>query len=170
VTQEPSPETVRHAVTRSRTARFDVPEGEASAIATRLNQRLAEEDIHVIVSQPTTITVFQLVSAEEARRTLPELATLVTDFRGQAHTLTKQFDQGTLDEEVWWAHEHGEHCRFENLKTGVIVEANIDFPDKVDPYFLLLFAETTGRYPGVLTACVHGFHDMCRLLEMAGVR
>lgn len=168
--QEPSPETVRRAVTRSRTARFDVPEGEASAIATRLNQQLAEEDIHVIVPHPTTITVFQLVSVEEARRTLPELATLVTDFLELTRALTKQFDQRTLDEEVWSADEHGAHCRFENLETGVIVEADIHSPDEVDPYFLLLFAETMGRYPGVLTACVHGFHDMCRLLEMAGVR
>ncbi|GAA2416422.1 hypothetical protein GCM10010191_28530 [Actinomadura vinacea] len=167
--QEPSSETVRRAVTRGRGARFDVPEGKASAIARKLNQRLVGEDVHVIVPGPATITALQLVSAEDARRTRPELETLLADFRGLAHTLIKQFNQGTLDEEVWWAFEHGEHCCFENLETGLIVEAHTDFPDTVDPYFLLRFAETTGRYPDVLSACVHGFHDMCRLLEMAGV-
>jgi hypothetical protein len=170
VAHAPSPETVRRAVTRGRTARFDVPEGEASAIAARLNRRLAEDDIHVGIAQPTAITVFQLVSAAEARRTRPELETLVTDFRGLARALTEQLDHGTLDERVWSVHAHGGHCRFENLVTGVIVEADVDFPGKVDPYFLLLFAQTTGRYPGVLAACVHGFHDMCRLLEVAGIR
>jgi hypothetical protein len=147
-----------------------VPEGAASAIARRLNQQLTGENIHVIVPGAATITALQLVSVEEARRTRPELETLVSEFRGLAHALAERFDRGTLDEDVWWADEHGEHCCFENLDTGVIVEAHIDCPDKVDPYFLLRFAESTGRYPGILGVCVHGFHDMCRLLEMAGVR
>ncbi len=166
---EPSPETVRRAVTRGRGAVFDVPEGEAPAIARRLNRRLAGEDVPVIVPGPGTITALRRGGAEEARRTGPELETLLADFRGLARTLVRRFGDGTLDERVWWPFPHGEHCRFENLETGVIVEAHVDAPDRIDPYFLLLFAETTGRYPAVLTACVHGFHDMCRLLETAGV-
>ncbi|MCX4846935.1 hypothetical protein [Streptomyces sp. NBC_00893] len=170
MSDEPSPETVRRLVTRGRGAGFDVPEGEASATTRRLNQQLAGQDIRVFVSGPTTCTALQLVDAHEARRTRPELETLIADFRGLAHTLTETFELDTLDENVWWASPHGEHCRFENLETGVIVEAHIHAPDSIDPYFLLRFAETTGRYPGVLDACVHGFHDMSRLLEMAGVQ
>ncbi|MFG3525586.1 hypothetical protein ACGF8B_02485 [Streptomyces sp. NPDC047917] len=167
--EEPSPETVRRAVTRGRGAGFEVPEGEASATAERLNRQLAGQNIRVFVSGPTTCTALRLVDAHEARRTRPELETLVADFRGLAQTLTRSSELGTLDENVWWAAPHGEHCRFENLGTGVIVEAHTQAPDTVDPYFLLRFAETTGRYPAVLDACVHGFHDMSRLLEMAGV-
>jgi len=147
-----------------------VPPGEASAIARRLNQQFSGEDIHVIVPGPATITALQLVSAEESWRTRLELENLVSDFRGLAHALTERFDRGTLDEEVWRAFEHGPHRRFENLETGVVVEAHSHLPDKIDPYFLLHFAETAGHYPGVLSVCVHGFHDMCRLLELAGVR
>ncbi|MFF1348972.1 hypothetical protein ACFVZJ_23800 [Streptomyces sp. NPDC058322] len=167
---EPSPETVRRAVARGRGATFEVPEGEASATAERLNEQLAGRDIRVFVSGPTTCTALQLVDAHEARRARPELETLVADFRGLAHTLTQRSELGTLDENVWWAAPHGEHCRFENLETGVVVEAHTHAPDSVDPYFLLRFAQTTGRYPAVLDACVHGFHDMSRLLELAGVR
>ena len=173
---EPSPETVRRAVTRGRGATFDVPEGpdEARAIARTLNQQLAGEAIHVFLtrvgSEYATIAALRLVGADEARRTRPELETLVADFRGLARTLIQRFEEGTLDEEVWWADPHGEHCRFENRETGVVVEAHIEAPDTIDPDFLLCFAETTGGYPGVLAACVHDFHDMCRLLEMAGVQ
>lgn len=161
-------------MTRGRGATFDVPEGpdQARAIARRLNQQLSGEDIHAFVTRVgsgyATIAALQLVGADEARRTRTELDRLLGDFRGLARTLVQRFEQGTLDEEVWWADPHGEHCRFENRETGVIVEAHTEVPDKIDPYFLLRFAETTGRYPGVLGACVHDYHDMCRLLEMAG--
>lgn len=144
-----------------------MPGGEVSAIARRLREELAGESIHVFVAGPETVTALQLVSAEEARRTYPELEALVADFRELARGLVRQLDEGTLDEGVWWAFPHGEHCCFENLETGVIVDAHTDDPDRIDPYFLLRFAETSGGYPGVIGACVHGFHDMCRLLELA---
>ncbi|MFD0854643.1 DUF6896 domain-containing protein [Actinomadura adrarensis] len=169
MSSEPSLEAVRRAVVRGRVVRFDVPAGEASDIATRLNRQLAGEDIRVIVPGYSTISALRLVSLDEARRVRPELETLVADFRALARTLIEGFTQGALDEDVWWAAPHGEHCRFGNLETGVIVEAHIEVPDAIDPYFLLLFAETTGNYPGVLDACVHGYHDMCRLLETAGM-
>ncbi|MFI0354505.1 DUF6896 domain-containing protein [Actinomadura sp. 9N407] len=166
---EPSPETIRRVATRGKAVVFDVPTGESIAIAQRLNAQLAGESIRVIVPGPARITALQLVSEEEARRVLPELEALVADFRERARSLTRRFDGGAFTEENWIAWPHGEHCRFENLENGVIVEANIEFPDRVDAYFLLLFAETSRRYPGILGACVHGYHDMYRMLELAGV-
>lgn len=166
----PSPEAVLRALVRGRAARFDVPGGTASAIAERLNRHIAEQDVHVFASGSAKCTALRLVSTDEAERTRPELEALVTDFRALARTLIRHYEQGTLEEDVWWVHPHGEHVSFDNLDTGVVVEAHVGDPDDLDPYFLLVFAETTGSYPGVLAACVHGFHDMCRLLEVAGLR
>jgi hypothetical protein len=167
MSSEPSVEAVRAAAARGRVARFEVPPGEAPAIAARLNRQLAGEDVRVIVPGDSMISALRLVGTDEARRTRPELEALVADFRALARSLVDRFARGTLDEDVWWASPHGDHCRFENLGTGVIVEAHLEVPEEIDPYFLLRFAETTGRYPRVLDACVHGFHDMCRLLATA---
>lgn len=163
--EEPAPETVRHTVVRGRITLLDVPKGDPSAIAKSLSRQLAEENIRVFVSGSARLTALQLVSAEEAQRVRPELERLITDFRRMAHTLTEQYALGALDEEQWCADPHGEHCRFENRETGILVEAHTEDPDKLDPYFLLVYAETTGHYPTVLTACVHGYHDMSHLLE-----
>jgi hypothetical protein len=73
------------------------------------------------------------------------------------------------DDATWCLRPHGEHCQFANAASGEVVEANIYAPDIVDPDFLLDYAKTAGRHTAVVDACVEGFHDMCRLLDCAGI-
>jgi hypothetical protein len=68
----------------------------------------------------------------------------------------------------WWADEHGEHCRFENLRTGHVVEAPL--PDVVprlaiDPYFFGVFVKTGPEFPLLKQAIKHEFHDSIALLD-----
>jgi hypothetical protein len=71
---------------------------------------------------------------------------------------------------TWFVDPHDPHYRFEDAAGGVIVEAHMYDPDRVDPYFLLLYAQTSGRHPVVVAAAPEGFADMCRLLDSAGIR
>ncbi|MFI0445065.1 hypothetical protein [Actinomadura sp. 6N118] len=160
--EHPSAETIRQKVRRGTNAVFQVTD--PFAAVARLNPPLDADDIHTFVSGPSTITAMRLVSRAEAEGVRAELDTLVADFRRLAQRLASD----EPDAAVWHADPHGEHCRYENVATGVVVEVNVEQPDALDPYFLLEFAETSDGYPGVLAACVHGDHDMCRLLELAG--
>ncbi|MEU8007449.1 hypothetical protein AB0B66_40350 [Catellatospora sp. NPDC049111] len=165
----------------------DMPTATATAAALRI---ALQPDVHVIASPGTTghgprLTVFRLVTAAEAETLRPALDRLVTEFRQTASGLvarlraeaTRTGDVGECGPEtvlfrdaVWHVDPHGEHCRFEDGASGEIVEAHVDAPDTVDPYFLLLYARTSGRHGAIHDACVEGFHDMCRLLDLAGVR
>ncbi|WP_157640975.1 hypothetical protein [Longispora albida] len=128
------------------------------------------------------LTVLQLLTDAEAAAVRPALDHLVAEFRQVAGALVALMlagtsPQGDPDGEypetvqfrggTWDLEPHGEHCRFEG-PDGEVVEASIYSPDTIDPYFLLLYAETTSGHRTVTDACVEGFHDMCRLLELAG--
>ncbi|MFV2105699.1 DUF6896 domain-containing protein [Micromonospora sp. LOL_015] len=128
--------------------------------------------------------MLRLVDDEEATRLRPILESLVAEFRRTAAALVEQMRAGTppgsdddtdypesvrYDDATWYLHLHGKHCRFENVASGEVVEANIYVPDAVDPYFLLQYATSAGRHGAVVDACVEGFHDMCRLLDCAGI-
>ncbi|GAB4055301.1 hypothetical protein [Catellatospora paridis] len=162
----------------------DMPAATAAAQALRV---ALQPDVHVIASPGTTgrgptLTVLRLVTEAEAAALRPALDHLVAEFRQTAGALVAQLraesQMGDVDEccpetvlvrdVIWHLDPHGEHCRFENPASGEVVEADINAPDTVDPYFLLLYAKTSGRHGAVLDACVEGFHDMCRLLDLAG--
>jgi hypothetical protein len=146
-------------------------------------------DMHVIASPPTaergpSLTVLQLVTDTEAMALRPALEHLVVEFRRLAAALVDQLPGGAAvlggagrdcpetirwQDTTWCVHLHGEHCRFEDLATGVVVEVDLHDPATVDAYFLLVYAETSGRHRALVDACVEGFHDMCRLLDLAGI-
>lgn len=154
-----------------------------SAVARSLRAALPDTML-VIASPGARLTVLRLITEDEAARLRPELDRLIAGFRQRAGSLVARlridvlprYDSG--DEYpheieaagVGWAIEvHGDHCRFEDPVSGEVVEANIHDPNALDPYFLLLFARTTGRHEAVRAACVEGYHDMVRMLDLAGV-
>jgi hypothetical protein len=160
----------------------------ASEIARQLRASLPE-DLLVFASPATVsggpvLVVLRLITAAEAAELRPALDAVVADFRQRAATLVASlrtdvlpaYDSGVeypgeveADGVRWTIEVHGDHCRFEHPVSGEVVEANIHDPDLIDPYFLLLFTRTSGRHDTIRAACVHGFHDMCRMLDLAGL-
>ncbi|MFF5257472.1 DUF6896 domain-containing protein [Actinomadura viridis] len=188
----PSDAELRRSVTRGRHAVLSLEAGtsweEVTAAAAALRERLAADDLIVFNSglddSRPRLTVLRVVGAAEARRLRPALDALVADFQSLEERLSERFhveiepayERGepyprplVVDGVRWQAQPHGGHCRFESIEGGVVVEADVWRPGTLDPFFLLLFAETSGRHPEVLSACVEGFHDMSRLLELAGL-
>ena len=187
----PDPVDIRLRVARGR--RLVIPLGEAvtipaAAAAAQALQVALKPDV-IVIASPTTagggpaLTVLQLLTDLEAATVRPHLENLVAEFRQAAQALVNQMEADTSlvsDDETaypeavqwrsatWHLYPHGEHCRFENPVSGEVVEAHIDAPDVVDPDFLLLYAETSGRHRTVVDACAEGFHDMRRLLGLAG--
>jgi hypothetical protein len=159
----------------------------AAMTAARALRTALQPDVAVFASpraRGPMLTVLQLASDSEAATVRPALEGLVAEFRLLANALVGQMAAGSssvndLDTDcpesvrcgdaTWYLYQHGEHCRFEDEANGVVVEANVYAPDALDPYFLLQYAKTSGRHGAVVDACVEGFHDMCRLLDHAGI-
>ncbi|MEV8436086.1 hypothetical protein AB0425_01820 [Actinosynnema sp. NPDC051121] len=157
--------------------------------AARELQASLPEDLLVFASPGTVsdgpvLVVLRLITAKEAAELRPALDVVVADFRRRAGTLVASlrtdvlpaYDSGVeYPDEVevggveWMIEVHGDHCRFKHPVSGEVVEADIHDPNAIDPYFLLLFARTSGRHDAVLAACVNGFHDMRRMLDLAGL-
>ncbi len=154
-------------LTRGRPLRVPLAVGlrEATAAAAAL-KALVPADVTVIGGH-RQLTVLRLISDSELEQLRPAAESLVAAFRATARALVAALEQDVVGEE-WLVHEHGEHCRFEHAVTGVVVEACVDRPDELDPYFLLEFARTHSAHRVVAEACVEGFHDMCRVLEFLG--
>lgn len=192
IPEVPDPADVRRRVARGRPLRISLGEtvtmSEAEA-AGRALQAALPPDVLVIVSsigkvKGPSLNVLQLVTDAEAAAVRPALESLVAEFRQAAGALvTRMWDIAGPDDHdadwdypetvrwrdtTWYLDLHGEHCRFEDEASGEVVEAQIYLPDTIDPYFLLMYAETSGRHSAVVEACSAGFHDMCRLLDLAG--
>lgn len=172
----PRPAELSRSVVRGRSVVFPLARTD-SAVAmelVRALQRALPGDLRVIGTPgyPPRLRVMRLISDDEAQRRRADLDLLVADFRALARRLVAAYQVGgevAVDGALWLAHEHAPHCRFEDAASGVVVEAHLDNPDAVDPYFLLEFAATAGRYDRIRSACREGFHDMCRLLDLAGI-
>ncbi|RZT77819.1 hypothetical protein EV382_0982 [Micromonospora violae] len=159
----------------------------AATAAARALRVALQPDMTVFASagrQGSILTVLQLVSDSEAAAVRTALENLVAEFRRVAAALVAEMEAGSspasdidadppesvrYHDATWYLYPHGEHCQFDNAVSGEVVEANIYAPDLVDPYFLLLYAKTSGRHDAVVDACAEGFHDMCRLLDHAGI-
>ncbi|MET9231491.1 hypothetical protein [Lentzea sp. NPDC003310] len=118
------------------------------------------------------------VTAETAERLRPELDRLVAEFRAMARMLVDALPNPDEDDDIpdevvaggrtWWVHWHDPHyCCVD--EADVVVEAHIYYPDLVDPWFLLQYAQTAGGHDAVVEACPAGFHDIARLLDLHGV-
>jgi hypothetical protein len=96
-----------------------------------------------------------------------ELDAAVEAYLDECRRLVELYSREALPEE-WGADEHGEHCRFENLRTGHIVEAPL--PDitphfAIDPYFFGVFVKTGPDFPLLKQAIKREFHDSIALLD-----
>jgi hypothetical protein len=186
----PDPADIRLRLVRGRALVISLDETvtmPAATAAARVLRTALQPDVAVIASpraRGPILTVLQLVSDSEVATVRPALENLVTEFRLVANALVGQLEAGSspvsdLDTDypesvryrdaTWCLHPHGGHCRFENTASGEVVEADVKDPDNLDPYFLLQYAKTSGRHGAVVNACVEGFHDICRLLDRAGI-
>jgi hypothetical protein len=173
----PSPADIRSRLVRGRPLIIALGETvtmPAATAAARALRTALRPDVAVFASHGgggPSLTVLQLVSDAEVAAVRPALDRLVAEFREVANALVGSGLDGDGPEYVrhhdatWSLYRHGEHCRFENTASGEVVEAHVHAPDSLDPYFLLEYAETSGRHGAVVGACVEGFHDMCRLLD-----
>lgn len=185
---------MRRLAIRGRAAKFQfspqVSWSQALAAADRLQAALVSDDLLVIASQgsgskgPPSLKVLRLIGADDARRLRDQLEELVAEYRVLANRLAVPFrlhiepayeraewypDLLEVDGETWWLHIHGEHCLFINQECGTEIEVRTDRADVIDPWFLLQYVESTGRYREIHTACLEGFHDMCPMLELAAI-
>jgi hypothetical protein len=122
------------------------------------------------------------ITADTIERHRAEIDALIADFRAMAARLVQiAHEEGVFDayehgeeypdeiddaDERWWLHMHDPHCRFENRRTREVVEAHIYDPTDLDAFFVLEFAQTSGRHEKVVAICPKGFHDMVRVLDV----
>lgn len=68
----------------------------------------------------------------------------------------------------WWFDVHGEHCMFENLTTGQVLEVSLGDKDSVrnlDPYFFYNFLKTTEKFKHLIKYFDNPFKDTLDLFE-----
>jgi len=68
----------------------------------------------------------------------------------------------------WWFDVHGEHCMFENLTTGQILEVSLGDKESVgnlDPYFFYNFLKTTANLKHLTKYFDNPFEDTLDLFE-----
>jgi hypothetical protein len=117
---------------------------------------------------PVWLTVLPVVSRAQARAHCAEVSRAIAEFRATATALVRQYLTGTLAPD-WRTIKHGSHSRFENARTGQVVEA----PDRpgvdsewLDPAFFVEFVQTTAGLESVAALVEHDVHDGARILEV----
>ena len=82
--------------------------------------------------------------------------------------LTEQSVSGRLAPE-WSFYDHGEHRRFENSKTGQVVDSpwsGSHIGLRIDPFFFAEFVKTTPDQQLVAGFIKHDFHDAARMIDI----
>ena len=116
------------------------------------------------------VTVMPVVSRERVLASRRDIIRAIRAYRRTCLALVEAYRSGSLSED-WAADEHGEHCRFENTRTGEIVEAPLDESgEPLDPYFFAEFVKSTPEMAGVASLIASDFHDAVRILEVVGRR
>jgi hypothetical protein len=138
---------------------------EKAALLARLAAVLPE---HSVFDSSVGVTIMPVVARSWVLERRAEVLGAVAEYRRTCEKLVGQYRAGTLPRE-WWSDEHGEHCRFENWRTGQVVDAPFwesaeRFP--VDPYFFALFVKTTAGLESVAELIESEFHDGVRILEV----
>lgn len=118
---------------------------------------------------PVTVTIWPVVSRARVLARRDDVWRAVDEYRRTCATLVTQYTVGTMSDD-WDADEHGRHCRFENRRTGQVVEAPLEresahLPLRVDPFFFSAFVHTTPGWEPVAELIRDWFHDGVQVLE-----
>jgi len=114
------------------------------------------------------ITVMPVVARSRVLERRGQILQAVETYRRACVALVEQYQVGTLPAE-WRTEEHGGHCRFNNRRTGQIVEAPLREwvnSERVDPYFFAMFVRSTTGLEPIAQLLAHDFHDAARILDV----
>lgn len=114
-----------------------------------------------------TITIKSLVSEIAIDRQIESIKQGLKDYLDMSRMLLNNKQTDKLED---WelTDEHGEHNRYENIKTGQILETcsyQMTNFNSIDPYFWGVFIKTSTRYPELREMINSEFHDSQRIME-----
>ena len=141
-----------------------------SALISELRAALPEHSVFDSGGNSTTdwVTVMPVVSTATVLAHAREIGAAVTGYIEACSNMLAKYTASSLAEE-WSSETHGDHRRFENDRTGQIIEAPLDGapePSRVDPYFLASFAKSTPSHEVVARLLKDDFHDAARMLDI----
>ena len=114
------------------------------------------------------VTVMPVVARATVLTHAREIEAAVVGYIEACSTMLLKFEQGSLSQE-WASETHGGHRRFENSRTGQVIEAPVGGapePSRIDPYFFALFTKSTPGLEVVAQLLRHDFHDAARMLDI----
>lgn len=140
------------------------------AIITELKASLPEHSVFDSGGDRTTewVTVMPVVPRATVLAHAREIETAVRSYMEACSTMIEWYEAGALSEE-WSSHVHGGHRRFENSRTGQVIEAPLyvaQDPSRVDPYFFALFTKSTPGLEVVARLLKNDFHDAARMRDI----
>lgn len=114
-----------------------------------------------------TLTIKSLVSEITINQQIEYIKQGLKDYLDMSKMLLNNRQTNKLED---WelTDEHGEHNRYENIKTGQILETcsyQITNFNSIDPYFWGVFIKTSTRYPELKEMINSEFHDSQRIIE-----
>jgi hypothetical protein len=151
-----------------------VSAADKAALIARLSQSLPEFSVFDSGGRgaSTHVTVMPVISRQQILERQSEARRAIEDYRRTCARLIERYRSGSLSAD-WQADEHGEHCRFENRRSGQVVEAPLEDridASQIDPYFFAQFLRTTPGHEPVADLITHDFHDAARLLDVLTAR
>jgi hypothetical protein len=140
------------------------------AIISKLEASLPEHSVFDSGGNRTTdwVTVMPVVPRATVIAHAREIEAAVRSYIEACSTMITKYEEGTLSEE-WSSDMHGGHRRFENARTGQVIEVPLggaSQPSKIDPYFFALFAKSTPGLEVVAQLLRHDFHDAARMRDI----
>ena len=141
-----------------------------SALISKLRAALPEHSVFDSGGNKATdwVTVMPVVTRATVLAHAREIGAAVAGYIEACSTMLAQYEAGSLSEE-WSSETHGGHRRFENSRTGQIIEAPLGGapkPSRVDPYFLAMFAKSTPGLEVVARLLRSDFHDAAKMLDI----
>lgn len=147
-----------------------LPESDQNALIARLSAALPDHSVFDSGTGPErrSVTVLPVVPRARVRERQGHALRAIGDYRRTCAELIERYRAGTLSRD-WRTAEHGGHCRFENRRTGQVVEAALREwvdPERIDPYFFAMFVHSTAGLEPVAELLTDHFHDAARVLAV----